>query len=406
MAQTGTNIIVAVKVEATLNVAPGATGAEKLRLTPSPGLKLTKEAIRSNEIRPDQLSTIPRHGSRAVEGSYNGEMSVGSFDTALEGSMRSTWVTAVTITEATGSLVNIFTGTNTIEAPSTITGDGWLDAGLRVGDVFRLTGHHTAANNDLNLRVKTLSTGTITVHGTDTLTAEASLDTAFTITIGKKLTNPTTPTRLSYTFDEYNQDIDLSERLEGCRFTRFRLAGSPNGMAEVEFGIMGMSVTALATGTSPYFTTPTEYTTDPLVFADALISYGGSEIAVATAFELVYEVQAATLPVIGSTTTPDVFDNEARLSGSITFLREDLARLSNFIDEDVLELHILLEEKESDPQDYISIYVPRIKIMDIDSALGSDGAMVETLPWEAGVKAAVTATGFDGTLLSILTSAS
>ncbi len=66
MAQAGTNIIVAFKVEATLGVAPGATGAEKLRLTPSPGLKLTKEPIRSNEIRPDQLSTIPRHGSRAV----------------------------------------------------------------------------------------------------------------------------------------------------------------------------------------------------------------------------------------------------------------------------------------------------------------------------------------------------
>ena len=54
-------------------------------------------------------------------------------------------------------------------------------------------------------------------------------------------------------------------------------------------------------------------------------------------------------------------------------------------------------------RDYIAIYVPRIKVMDQDSALGSDGAMVETLAWEAGVRAS--ATGFDQTLLTISTSA-
>ena len=330
-------------------------------------------------------------------------MSLDSFDTVFEAMMRSTWVAAVTITEATGSLVNIFTGTNTIEAPSTITAAGWLSAGLRIGDVFRITGFHETANNDLNLRLKSMSTHTLTVHGSP-LVAESSLDTAFVITTGKKLKNPTSPTRRSFTFDEYNQDMDLSERFSGCRFTRMRISGSPNGQAEIELGVMGMSITALATGTSPYFTSPTEYTSDPMVFADALISFGGDEIAVATAFELVLEIDAQTLPVIGSTVTPDVFDNTARLSGSITFLREDLDRLSNYLDEDVLALHILLEEKESDPQDYIAIFVPRIKIMGHDSALGDDGAMVETLPWEAGVQA--TATGFDQTLLTISTSAS
>ena len=47
----GKDVIIAYKVESTLNVAPGDTGAEQLRLTPSPGLKLSKEQIRSNEIR-------------------------------------------------------------------------------------------------------------------------------------------------------------------------------------------------------------------------------------------------------------------------------------------------------------------------------------------------------------------
>ena len=51
----------------------------------------------------------------------------------------------------------------------------------------------------------------------------------------------------------------------------------------------------LATGSG------TEYTTIPLVFADATISFNGSDIAIATGFELNYSIGANTQPVIGST---------------------------------------------------------------------------------------------------------
>ena len=175
-------------------------------------------------------------------------------------------------------------------------------------------------------------------------------------------------------------------------------------MAEISIGAMGMSATALATGTSPYFTSPTEYSSRPLVFADAVISLGGSALTVATAFSLNYELTAQTLPVIGSDITPNVFDNEARLSGSLTVLREDLDQLSSFIDEDELELHILLQEPGDDPRAYLSLFVPLLKLMGNDAPLGNDGAMVETLPWEAGVKAS--ASGYDAGMITLVTSAS
>lgn len=399
--QTGKGIVVAYKVEASLNVAPGATGAKQLRLTPSPGLQLRKAAIRSNEVRSDGLTAIARHGSQRVEGSYSGELSVGSFDEIFEAIVRTTAVAATTVTEATASLASITFTTNTVVATSTSTGSGFLQAGIRVGDVFRVTGT-SGANDNVQARVKTVATHTVTVFDA-TFTVDASAATTFALTIGKKLSNGTTPTRRSFYVDEYHQDIDLSEAFGGVRWTSMRIRGTPDGMAEVEFGALGMSLTALATGTSPYFTTPTTFTSDPLVFADAVIGVAGTDITVATAFELNYEITADTLPVIGSTTTPDVFDNDARLSGSLTFLRQDLTRLSNFIDEDELELQIFLTENETAPADYISIFVPKLKFMDVSADLGSDGAMVETIPWEAGFKA--TATGYDQTLLSILTSA-
>jgi len=56
--QTGKNIFVDFKLEATLNTAPSTGSAERLRLTPSPGLTLRKQSIRSNEIRSDGLTTM------------------------------------------------------------------------------------------------------------------------------------------------------------------------------------------------------------------------------------------------------------------------------------------------------------------------------------------------------------
>lgn len=401
--QTGKNLAVYFAVEATLNTAPGTSG-EQFRLTASPGLKLTKTPIRSGEIRSDGLTAIARHGSKSVEGSYSAEMSEGSHDTLYAAVMRCTQVASFDVTNATASLGAISFGTNYCAA--TVTGAGsWASAGVRVGDVFRMSGlsGDAASNDDVNAQVIAMTTHTLTVPD-GTFTAAATAVATWAAAVGKKMSNPSTPIRRSFYVEQYDQDIDLSTVFGGVRFTGFQITGNPDGMAEVTFNGLGVSATALATGTSPYYTTLTTYSSDPLVFADAVISLGGSTITKATAFSLNYEITAATQPVIGSSVTPDVFDNDARLSGSITILREDLSKLSNFIDEDELELTILLHEPGALPQPYISLFVPKLKFMDNDSQLGQDGARTDTIPWEAGFKAS--ATGYDQTMLTICTSAS
>lgn len=398
--QSGSNVIVGYKVEATYNTAPGTGSAEKLRFV-SGGLSLARANIASNEIRSDGLTTMSRLGSRQVSGGYSCELSLGSFDTLLEAAMRSTWVAASTVTFDNGAALTSLevSDTNTLTFAGTTTPAA---AGIRVGDVIRLSNMSTAANNSINLRVKAVGSSTVDVHGTP-LTVQAA-DTACSITILRKLKNGTTPTKRTFYFEEYNQDIDVSEVFGGCKIVGFRIRGTPDGMATIELQIMGASQSVLATGDSPYYASPTEYTTIPLVFADATISFNGSDIAVATGFELNYSIGANTQPVIGTTVSPDVFDNMASLSGSLDFIRQDLANVSTFLAETEVELHLLLVEPDSEPKDCIAIYVPRIKLMNVDAPLGGDGAMVETVNWTAGAK--VAATGYDGTLLTISTSAS
>lgn len=399
--QTGKGVRVSAKVESAFNTAPGDTGAFQLRLTDSPGMNLTKAVINSAEVRSDGLSTIGRHGSRSAPGTYNGELSVGTFDTFLEAVMRSTWVAAdAAITVDNGAAFTSFEVTDASTIVLAGTGS-FLTEGYRRGDVLRFSNMSTAANNGINLRVRTVAANTITVVGSP-LTAQGA-DTAATLTILKKLRNPTTPTKRTFYVEEYFQDIDQSQVFGGCRVVSMTISGTPDGMATVSFGLLGASMDALATGASPYYTSPSLTTSAPLVFADAKISVAGVDITTATSFELTYTIAASTQPVIGADISPDVFDNDATLSGSLTVVREDLDNVDAFNDETEIELHILLEEPEAAPADCIGIYIPLVKFNDASASKGGDGAMLETIPFMAGVKP--TTTGYDATLLTISTSA-
>lgn len=395
--QTQSNIVIAYKPEVTFGTPVTGGSGYQFRPNAGGGLSMSQAVINSNEIRSDGKSSIGRYGTKAVTGGYSADLSVGTFDPLFEAVMRSTWVAAVAITEATAGLTSITTTTSTIVASA----GSWITAGVRVGDVIRLTGHATAANNSRNLRVTGVTASTITVA--ETLTADAVADSAFTVTILKKLSQGATPTRRSFTFEEYETDLDLSEQYVSCRVSSMRISGAPDSMAIVEFGIVGQTMNPLEVGTSPSLTSPTLTTTLGLTLSDASIRWGGSDQAVLTAFDMVFDMNAAGQPVIGSKLTPDIFENNSTLSGTLSGVRQDLVNVTRATAETELEFHALLVEPESEPKDCISIFVPRIKIQVPAKGIGNGGAMIETFPFMTGTKG--TATGYDDSMLTISTSA-
>lgn len=92
MPQTATNVVAACMRETTLGVpATPVTGADRIRLLDSPGLKLSRANIVSQERRSDQLENIGRLGGKSVGGSYNTEVNPGGeFDLFLEDLVRGT----------------------------------------------------------------------------------------------------------------------------------------------------------------------------------------------------------------------------------------------------------------------------------------------------------------------------
>ena len=399
---TADGFVVNYKVEVTEGTAAagGAATGERLRVLASPGLKATRGTIQSAEIRDDANAGALRLGSQMAEGSYAMELSQGSFDTVLEAVMRSTWVAPVTVTFNNGAALTSIQVTSTSQL--TFAGTTVPTAfGLRVGDVFRLTNMSTAANNNINLRVASISGSVVNVHGTP-LTIQAA-DTACELVIAKKLSQATTPTRRTFTFEQYYEDIDQSEQFTGCRFTSLQLSLTPNGMVTMTAGVMGLGRTTLASGASPYFTSPTTYSSIALVATDASLVYNGTAIATITGMTLDLAIATQGAEVVGSVVMPGTFDNRMTATGSISMLLDDLTNNTLFDAETEFQIHLTLVEPESEPKSHVSFYLPAVKITDISKALGGDGPMAHDLA--INLQPRVAATGFDAGIMTISTAA-
>ena len=398
--QTASNYNVNLKVETTEGTAAtgGAATGERLRTLDSPGLKLARGIIRSAERRNDGNESKPRLGGKSVEGSYNVELSQGAFDTLIEALMRSTWVAPVAITFDGGAALTSLT----VDSSSQVTFAGTTTpavAGLREGDVFRLTNMSTGANNNVNCRVKTIAGSVVTLHGTP-LTTQAA-DSACTLTIQKKVAQAATPTRRSFTFEQYLEDADVSEQFVGVRCVSLRLQLQPNGMVTATFGFIGMNRTALATGSSPYFTSPTEYTSINLVADDASLTYNGAAVTTLTGWTIDFAIAAQVQPVIGSTLPPGTFDNTMSVTGECMGTVADFSDLTLFDAETEFAMSLMLVEPESEPKSFIHIHFGAVKILDIAGDLGGDAAYIQRRQLAFTPK--VAATGIDAGVCTIST---
>jgi hypothetical protein len=366
-----------------------------MRIIGSPGLVFKQANITSAEKRADGTTQFSRLGGKSVDGSFNTELTVGgAIDEMIQGVMRSAWVAEVTITETEMTSITTPT-TSTIVAAA----GSWITEGVREGDLIRLL-THDPGHNQINLRAVTVTASTITVAGTP-LTVNAVADTSFSLLIKKKIvTNTTAPTRYSYSVEQYDTDIDLSEVFLGCRVVGMRLGFRPGQMATATFTMMGLDRNQLATGTSPFFTTPTVTTGLGLISDDSNIYYNGAAVTTFTGFDLDFQITASGEPVIGSLVMPDIFDNDLSVTGTITGVRQDFSNLTLFSAGTEFAMGILLAEPGTEPVPSMSFWLPRVRINALSAPVGGgDGAKIETLELQIGVPDATTS--LDATVVNI-----
>lgn len=389
------NTAVAYRLETTFGqLAPNDATARRFRSNAGAGLQLTKATIESNEIRPDLQRQIARHGPRSVAGDLGADLSVGTFDPLLEAATRGTFSAVLSIASLTLSI-------DTVAGTITRTTGSWLTDGFRVGDVVTTSG--TGANAGIPLVIASMTATILTIGNRSALVATITNQAGCTVARPKKAIMPAAANlvRRSWTIEHSQPGITASEVFTGCRLASLQLACPPDGLAQATFGFVGQDG-ALRTGAqAPYFTAaPAATTAEAFAIADAAFVLGGVPQLEVAECSLSIELGVTAETVAGSLVTPDVFDGQATISGSITTLRRGTTNLASYLNETPLSFTVLLRNAAND---FCAISLPLVKLGELNAErIGASGAIRETFALQVGIASGVDR---DPTMLAIITSA-
>lgn len=398
--QSGRNVVVAYKANAGAYGTPAVSGSGATGVRFNQGkLSLTKGLIESGENRRDGMTTRGRHGMRTVASStpYQCELQVGAFDALFEAALRSTWSAAGPITQTTLGGATLSVAVDGYVASS----GSWITSGFRVGDDILFSAGPNAGNR-IRCRIVGLTATKITVA--EALTVETGPIATWSVGRAKKLIQGPALVDRDFSWEEYGADIDQSVRYDGVRVTGFQLSMQPNGMIMVSFNLMGQDGVVLTTAASPYFTSPTFPTGGPLSAVEAAIYFGGESLLDATAWTLGFDLTGQGAGVIASTRTPDVFLNNAKVTFSLTALRRNLNRMSDFLAENPVTFFCRMAENEAAPPDFMGLSITNMTLGSAEgSAWGADGPQTVEMTGIVGIDESGGA--FDPTMIKLTSSA-
>ncbi|WP_448508782.1 phage tail tube protein [Immundisolibacter sp.] len=362
------------KKQADLTTKASGSGAKYLRRVTST-LDLKKNTYESAEIRPSMMKADMRHGMRMVDGSINGELSVGTYADFMASVLRSTWATAST----SGSLTNVTAAVTT--APNgtfTRAAGDWLAAGFKVGDVVRCTGWTTpaTANNGHNFMITALSATVMTVTPLDgaPLVAKASGDSVTITAAGKKAQVPTSNhVRDYYTIEHWYSDVLLSEQFKGCVIDGMNIKLPATGMATIDFPVKGIDMDTSAS--TEYFTTPSAASSGAVLAAvNGAVYVAGTKVGYITGMDFKVAGNHKTPDgIVGSNVAPDIFPGVIGVDGTMSVLFTDATMRDYFISEAEVSVVAAFVGGNTPAADFIAFAMPRVKLGSAEKDDGEKG---------------------------------
>jgi hypothetical protein len=327
---------------------------------------------------------------RRVTGGISGELSTKTYDDFIQALLRGTWAAGATITQATAGMATATLASNVAGTFTASTGS-FITAGLRVGDVFTVTG--LTGNTGRKFRVLSLTATVITVStvgGPITVTAQATWS---IIVQGRKLV--TGVVQRSFTIEHRYPDITRSEIFTGCRVADGQFGLPPTGMATVNFGMQGVNVLSQA-GTG--FASPTAAGTQGILAAvGGSLSVAGAPSALITGLDISVTNNVSSQPVVGSNFVPEIFYGRMVVSGTLSAFFQDAVVLDYFLNETEVALQAQLDDANG--LDFMRFMMPRIKLMGAQKTIGGDGGVILQSPFQALYSAGVS--GVDDATLNV-----
>lgn len=193
-------------------------------------------------------------------------------------------------------------------------------------------------------------------------------------------------TDVSFTVEEWRPDILESQIFLGVKVVQAQVSVQPNGMATVNFTLMGQDQED-PIGAAQYFTTPTELpSNEPASGASGEISIDGSPVALVTQADFTINGNGSVGEVIGSGVSPDVFRGIIEVSGSFTVYHKDKTLLQKYLDEATVTLAIKLDEPGG--TEYVKFSMPRVTITSYTMTDTPNGGVTAACQFNADFNAA------------------
>jgi len=331
--------------EVTQGVTPAAPTMKRLRNTQR-SINPSINTLESNEGREDRQVADMRHGFNSATGTVGFELGSQSYDDMLEAAMGGTWAAVVVAggPDFGATSPNLFT-----RSAGSFTADGF-----RIGDTIRTASFANPANNGTWV-VTAVGTTTITVLAT-TLVTVAAAGGRTLVYPGKRLDIGST--LKTFTFERRFSDVPLYEVYRGVAVNQLTVTATPEQMVTCALTLLGLSF-GVQSGTS--LGTPTAApTTSPFSAFDGIFIKSAVENAACTSLEFTLNNNRTTQGVIGSRFSPEVFEGDARVSGSISAFMADAVDFNNFFNEDEIALSVRFDDL--DGVNFMTIVVPRLKI--------------------------------------------
>lgn len=354
-------------VESTFGVTPGSPTLVQLPFN-THSLNLTKDRVQGNEIQPDRMLRVDRHGNRQVGGDIVVDLRKGDFDAFLESALMSAFANSAPIatTAAAGTA-----GT------ATLTFAAQPVPPFPIGSAITVAGVTPAGYN---------GTWTVTACTTTTvsfLSAATGAQTVAGTIINRALKVGTTPK--SFSIEDAATDIGQFRLFTGMTVDTTAISIKPNQMVTATFSMVGKDMTLAGTSVDP--TKDPSSTNQPFDSYSGALSVGNAGGVMATAAIITgidFSISNSVAPtfVVGSASTPQLEFGMATVEGTITAYFEDATLINRFINETATAFQVTVNDP-SGLSNY-TFHFPRVKINGADVPVdGGTGSRIISLPFVA-----------------------
>ena len=330
-------------------------------------LDMTKDRVTGNEIQPDRMLRVDRHGNRQAGGDIVVDLRKADFDPFLESALMSAFADSATIATLTATSAS---GTATLTfASQTIPP-------FPVGSAITVAGVTPSGFN-----------GVFTVTACTATSVSYANATAGPQTVAGTIKNRVLKvgnTAKSMSIEDAADDITQFRLFTGMTVNTAAISIAPNAMIAATFSMIGKDMTI--SGSSLDAAKTASSTNQPFDSYSGTMSIGNagaalSSIATITGIDFSITNSLAPTFVVGSATTPQLEFGMATVEGTITAYFEDATLINRFVNETTSAFQVTVNDP-SGASNY-TFHFPRVKINGAAVPVGGPTSRIVTLPFVA-----------------------